>query len=93
LELPSEVEIYDHEKLVDYPRDETGDIIGMVHQDRQDRDFTLIEEGELLFLTLDDEVITYKGESLYTLFVNESAYYEKGFAMTLAQKRVVSIMK
>jgi len=93
LELPSEVEIYDHEKLVDYPRDETGDIIGMVHQDRQDRDFTLIKEGEPLFLTLNDEVITYKGESFYTLFVNESAYYEKGFAMTLAQKRVVSIMK
>jgi len=93
LELPNEVEIYDHEKLVDYPRDENGDIVGMVHQDRQDRDFTLIKKGEPLFLTLDDEVITYKGESLYTLFVNESAYYEKGFAMTLARKRVVSIMK
>jgi aspartoacylase len=91
LELPNKVEIYDHEQLVDYPRNESGDIIGMVHQDRQDRDFTLIEEGEPLFLTLEDEVITYKGESLYTLFVNESAYYEKGFAMTLAQKRVVEI--
>ena len=92
VELPKEVEIYDHEQLVDYPRDDNGDIVGMVHQDRQDRDFTLISEGEPLFLTLDDEVITYKGESMYTLFVNESAYYEKGFAMTLARKRVISVM-
>jgi len=91
LELPNEVEIYDHERLVDYPRDEQGDIMGMVHQDRQDKDFTLINDGEPLFLTLDDELVTYKGESLYTLFVNESAYYEKGFAMTLARKRVEKI--
>jgi aspartoacylase len=91
LELPNEVEIYDHKQLVDYPRDEQGDIRGMVHQERQDKDFTLISEGDPLFLTLDDEVIAYEGESLYTLFINESAYYEKGFAMTLAQKRVISI--
>jgi len=92
LELPREVDIYDHEKLVDYPRDKNGDIVGMVHLDRQDRDFTLINNGEPLFLTLDDEIITYKGESLYTLFINESAYYEKGFAMTLARKSVVKII-
>ena len=91
IELPKEVEIYNHEALVDYPRDEHGDIVGMVHQERQDQDFTLINEGDPLFLTLDDEVIAYKGESLYTLFVNESAYYEKGFAMTLARKEIVSV--
>jgi aspartoacylase len=91
LELPHEIEVYEHEKLVDYPRDEKNDIIGMVHQDRQDKDFTLINDGEPLFLTLDDEVITYCGESLYTLFVNESAYYEKGFAMTLARKMKVAL--
>jgi aspartoacylase len=91
LELPNEVEIYDHEQLVDYPRNENGDIAGMVHQERQDQDFTLINKGDPLFLTLDDEVIAYKGESLYTIFVNESAYYEKGFAMTLARKRRVIV--
>jgi aspartoacylase len=91
LELPNEVEIYDHEQLVDYPRNENSDIAGMVHQERQDQDFTLINKGDPLFLTLDDEVIAYKGESLYTIFVNESAYYEKGFAMTLARKRRVIV--
>jgi len=90
-DLPSELEIYDHESLVDYPRDENGDIRGMVHYERQDKDFTPINEGDPLFLTLDDEVIDYSGESLYTLFINESAYYEKGFAMTLARKKVVVV--
>ena len=89
IELPKELEIYNHKALVDYPRDEDGDIVGMVHQERQDQDFTLINEGDPLFLTLDNEVIAYKGESLYTLFVNESAYYEKGFAMTLARKETI----
>jgi len=93
MDLPDEIEIYDHEKLIDYPRDKNGDIIAMVHQDRQDRDYTLIKENDSLFLTLNGETISYSGEPLYTLFVNESAYYEKGFAMTLARKKKVSITK
>jgi aspartoacylase len=91
IELVDEVEVYEHEVLVDYPRDEEGDIVAMVHQDRQGGDFTLIKEGDPLFLTLENETILYEGEPRYTLFVNESAYYEKGFAMTLAKKlRVVT---
>lgn len=91
LGLESQLEIYDHEVLVDYPRNEEGDIVAMVHEARQDRDFTLIEEGDPLFLTLENETIHYKGEPRYTIFINEAAYYEKGFAMTLAKKRVVEI--
>ena len=93
LDLGDEVEIYDHEALVDYPRNEEGDIVGMVHQDRQDRDFTLIYAGDPLFLTLENEIIRYEGEPKYTLFVNEAAYYEKGFAMTLAKKTSIKVPK
>ena len=91
LALGSTLEIYDHEVLVDYPRNEQGDLVAMVHQERQDRDFTLIEEGDPLFLTLENKTITYEGEPRYTIFINEAAYYEKGFAMTLAQKRVLEV--
>ena len=91
LELPNEVEVYEHECLVDYPRDEDGDIRAMVHQERQDRDFTLIKQGDPLFLTLENETIAYEGEPRYTIFVNEAAYYEKGFAMCLARKISVEI--
>jgi len=93
LGLKSTLEIYDHDILVDYPRNEEGDIVGMVHQDRQDKDFTLIKQGDPIFLTLQNETITYVGEDRYTIFINEAAYYEKGFAMTLAEKRVVEIKK
>lgn len=91
LELASELEIYEHEVLVDYPRNEEGEIVAMVHQDRQDRDFTLIEQGDPLFLTLENKTIVYEGEPRYTLFINEAAYYEKGFAMTLANKIEVEV--
>ena len=92
LGLAEELEVYEHEKLLDYPRNEQGDIVAMVHQERQGEDFTLIEQGDPLFLTLENETITYEGEPRYTLFVNESAYYEKGFAMTLA-KKVKNVIK
>lgn len=91
LDLGDEVEVYDHETLVDYPRNEEGDIVGMVHHERQDKDFTLIKQGDPLFLTLENETIVYEGEPKYTLFINEAAYYEKGFAMTLAEKKSLKI--
>ena len=80
------VEYFEHEILVDYPRDSQGNIVAMVHEDRQDRDFDLIVKGEPIFRKFDGEEIYYEGESLHTLFINEAAYYEKGFAMTLARK-------
>ena len=80
------VEYFEHEILLDYPRDSEGNITAMVHEDRQDRDFDLIVNGDPLFRRFDGEEIYYEGESLHTLFINEAAYYEKGFAMTLARK-------
>ena len=86
-EATQAVTVYDHVSLVDYPRDSEGDIDGMVHEARQDRDFEVIMPGDPLFRKLDGTEIFYEGEpGLYTLFINEAAYYEKGFAMTLARK-------
>jgi aspartoacylase len=84
--LPESIEIYDHEILVDYPRDKAGDITAMVHHDRQDNDYALLETGSPLFLTLNGETIVYEGEPIHALFINEAAYYEKGFAMCLARR-------
>ncbi len=81
------IEIYDHVKLLDYPRDEQGNITAMVHQDLQDRDYKLLKKGDPIFLTLKGENIYYEEEQpLYALFINEAAYYEKGFAMCLSRK-------
>ncbi len=86
-EVDRSVEIYDHVKLIDFPRDQNGEILAMVHQNRQDRDFELIKNGDPLFITFDGKMIAYKeSEDFYGLFINEAAYYEKGFALCLARK-------
>ena len=86
-----EFEIYDHLSLVDFPRDSDGEITAMVHPKRQDMDFKLINPNDPMFLTFDGQTIIYEAtESLYGLFINEAAYYEKGFALCLARKIVHS---
>jgi len=86
------IEIYDHIELLDFPRDKNADITAMVHPSLQDKDYTKIKKGDPLFITLDGEDITYdKDNEVYPLFVNEAAYYEKGFAMCLTQKKVIKI--
>ena len=86
------IEIYDHIELLDFPRDEQGNIIAMVHPNLQDKDYIKLKKGDPLFITLEGESIVYdKDEEIYPLFINEAAYYEKGFAMCLTQKKVIKI--
>jgi len=82
-----EIEVYDSVTLLDFPRDEEGQIAAMVHPELQDRDYTLLQKGDPLFITFEGETIPYEREEpLYAVFVNEAAYYEKGFAMSLSRK-------
>ena len=86
-ETEKEVEVYDHVDLVDYPRDTSGALRGMVHETLQDNDYMLLRKGDPIFRLFDGSEIRYeRDEPLHALFVNEAAYYEKGFAMTLARK-------
>jgi len=86
-EVSRTITIYDHVKLVDFPRDEEGEITAMLHQNRQDNDFKLIHKNDPMFITFDGKTIVYEGdESFYGVFINEAAYYEKGFALCLARK-------
>jgi len=86
------LEIYDFVELVDFPRDEDGNIIAMIHPALQDNDYSSIKKGDPLFVTLNGKEISYEqNEELYALFINEAAYYEKGFAMCLARKKKIVI--
>ncbi len=88
------IEIYEYVELVDFPRDHQGNIVGMVHPDLQDNDYSVIEKGDPLFITLEGEVIPYdQDERVYALFINEAAYYEKGFAMCLSKKKMIEMPK
>jgi len=83
----AELEVYDSVTLLDFPRDEEGEIAGMVHPELQDQDYKLLKKGDPLFITLEGETIPYdQEEPLHAVFVNEAAYYEKGFAMSLSRK-------
>ncbi|MDP8932677.1 MAG: succinylglutamate desuccinylase/aspartoacylase family protein, partial [Cyanobacteriota bacterium] len=46
--------------------------------------------GDPMFLTFDGESVLYEGKStVYPIFINEAAYYEKGIAMCFTQKQIV----
>ncbi len=87
-----DIEIYDYVELLDFPRDRQGHIMAMVHPALQDNDYAQLQKGDPLFLTLDGETIAYdKEDKVHAVFVNEAAYYEKGFAMCLSRKKRVEI--
>ncbi|MBD2501089.1 aspartoacylase [Anabaena azotica] len=76
---------------VDYPRNENGEIQAMIHPDIQFRDYQPLNPGDPLFLTLDGKAIAYKGAStVYPIFINEAAYYEKGIAMLFTEKQIIT---
>ncbi len=84
--------LYQHLKVVDYPKDRQGEIQAMVHPQLQDLDYSPLNPGDPMFLKFDGQSIAYEGEStVWPIFINEAAYYEKGIAMCLTQKRRVQL--
>ncbi|XP_027704587.1 aspartoacylase isoform X2 [Vombatus ursinus] len=80
------LEVYRVMEKVDYPRKENGEIAAVIHPSLQDQDWKPLNPGDPVFLTLDGKTIPFDGDStVYPVFVNEAAYYEKGeaFATTL----------
>ncbi|MEA5604569.1 aspartoacylase [Nostoc sp. UHCC 0252] len=84
--------IYDHLSVVDYPKQQDGKIFAMIHPELQDRDYQALNPGDAMFLTFNDKTIVYQGAStVWPIFVNEAAYYEKGIAMCLTQRQQINI--
>jgi len=90
-ELPEELHTYEFIEKLHLPRDETGDICGMIHPDVQDNDYQPLNPGDPLFITDEGETICYDGsEQVYTAFVNEAAYYDQAHGLSLMRKKIVS---
>jgi succinylglutamate desuccinylase len=86
MEIPREITVYRYVGDSDFPRDGDGGMAGMIHPERQDRDFEPLQPGDPLYLGFDGTVIPYDGPAgAVPLFINEAAYYEKRAALTLAQ--------
>jgi succinylglutamate desuccinylase len=94
-EIPSTNEtliVYDHLSIVDYPKKPDGTIFGMIHPELQDKDYQALNPGDPIFITFDDKTIFYEGAStVWPIFINEAAYYEKGIAMCLTQRQQINI--
>ena len=88
LPVPSSLSVYQSIVSVDYPRTSAGELLGMIHPQLQFRDYQALHPGDPMFLTFTGESIAYQGEStVFPIFINEAAYYEKGIAMTLTEKQ------
>ncbi|XP_004051707.2 N-acyl-aromatic-L-amino acid amidohydrolase (carboxylate-forming) isoform X2 [Gorilla gorilla gorilla] len=82
-----EMEAYRPVGVVDFPRTEAGNLAGTVHPQLQDRDFQPLQPGAPIFQMFSGEDLLYEGEStVYPVFINEAAYYEKGVAFVQTEK-------
>ncbi|MGF1934366.1 MAG: aspartoacylase [Nostoc sp. ChiQUE02] len=90
----SPLTLYKYIETIDYPRSDAydglhlrGEIQAMIHPQLQFRDYEPLNPGDPMFMTFEGKDILYEGEStVYPIFINEAAYYEKGIAMYLSQK-------
>ncbi len=88
LPVPPSLSVYQSKLSVDYPRNSTGELEAMIHPQLQFRDYQALHPGDPMFLTFTGESIAYQGTStVFPIFINEAAYYEKGIAMTLTEKQ------
>lgn len=89
---PPALTIYQAIGTLDYPRNDQGDINGLIHPHRQGQDYKCLRPGDPIFISLLGETISYVGEtSLFPIFINEAAYYEKQIAMVLTQKHDLQV--
>ncbi|MDX2215879.1 MAG: aspartoacylase [Oculatellaceae cyanobacterium bins.114] len=90
--LTQPLTIYRYIKAIDYPRDQLGEIQAMIHPQLQFKDYQPLHPGDPIFLTFDGQVIIYEEPStVYPIFINEAAYYEKGIAMYFTEKQQITV--
>jgi succinylglutamate desuccinylase len=84
--------VYQSISSIDYPRNSSGELEAMVHPQLQSQDYQALRSGDPMFLTFAGDSILYRGEeTVFPIFINESAYYEKSIAMTLTKKQQLMI--
>ena len=90
---PIEVEVYTQLRDLGYPKPQGGGAIqAMIHPELDGHDYCELKKGDKLFRTFDGKDVLFEGEpdgrSVYPIFINEPAYYEKDIAMSLTLKTV-----
>ncbi|MBE9028255.1 aspartoacylase [filamentous cyanobacterium LEGE 11480] len=89
-DLPESVTLYRYFSTIDYPRNQAGQPIAMIHPQLQLQNYQPLYPGDPIFIDFAGHVTAYMGpETVYPIFINEAAYYEKGIAFVLTQKQQV----
>ena len=90
IELPRELVVYVHQRSIDYPRDEKGNINSLIHPKRINQDWKMIKKGDPLFFDSQGKIHKYDGDQLICpVFIGEVAYKEKKIAMSYTRKEVI----
>lgn len=92
LPIPPSLTVYQAIEIVDYPRDKAGNLRALIHPRLQFKDYEPLHPNDPIFLTFTGETIAYQGDStVFPIFINEAAYYEKGIAMILTERKQVKL--
>lgn len=84
--------VYEFVRNLDYPRDANGLLTAMIHPQLQGQDFEPLAPGAPLFMDLNGSTLPFESqETLWPVFINEQAYYEKHMALSLTRKISVSL--
>lgn len=90
LTFDNKLTFYRHSGTIDYPRNEKSEMTAMIHPRLQFQDYQPLTPGEPIFVTFEGEAIAFEGTStVYPVFINEAAYYEKGIAMCITTQQVI----
>ena len=90
IELPKELVVHVHQGSIDYPKDENGNIDCLIHPERINQDWKIIQKGDPLFLDNQGNVIRYQAEEeVWPVFIGEVAYIEKNIAMSYTKKEAI----
>ncbi|KAJ3588953.1 hypothetical protein NHX12_009806 [Muraenolepis orangiensis] len=88
---PCTVDVFKVSERMDYPRDDNGNIVAMVHPNLQDCDWEPLTPGDPMFQTFDGKTLPYEGVgSVYPTFINEAAYYEKQQAFVTTRRETLA---
>ncbi|XP_020028453.1 N-acyl-aromatic-L-amino acid amidohydrolase (carboxylate-forming) isoform X2 [Castor canadensis] len=87
-----DMEIYKTLDRVNFPLTEDGALAGTIHPQLQDQDLEPLKPGAPIFKLFNGEDVLYEGDStVFPLFINEAAYYEKHLAFMKSEKITISV--
>jgi aspartoacylase len=87
--IPEHLDVFRFLKKIPLPKTDDGRLLGMVHPALQDRDYQLLKNGAPLFELFSGENIFYHGSDVYPVFINEAAYYDELWGLSVLEKVIV----